>query len=146
MQFIHSYDKISDVEETHAGVSEWQTRQTQNLLWATTCGFKSRCRQYKIYAEALVKSRASAFFAFHGSNYFQSSPDASLKIFSFTLTANSILSHLTIHLFVILLPDILPNIFLFHTFLWLPSPLHSGNATLLLTHLLYLFYLQDSGK
>ena len=75
MQFIHSYDKINNVEETHAGVSEWQTRQTQNLLWATTCGFKSRCRQYKIYAEALVKSRASAFFAFHGSNYFQSSPD-----------------------------------------------------------------------
>ncbi len=31
----------------YAGVSEWQTRQTQNLLWATTCGFKSRCRQYK---------------------------------------------------------------------------------------------------
>ena len=29
-----------------AGVSEWQTRQTQNLLWATTCGFKSRCRQF----------------------------------------------------------------------------------------------------
>lgn len=31
-----------------AGVSEWQTRQTQNLLWATTCGFKSRCRQLKM--------------------------------------------------------------------------------------------------
>ncbi len=28
-------------------MSEWQTRQTQNLLWATTCGFKSRCRQYE---------------------------------------------------------------------------------------------------
>ena len=26
-------------------MSEWQTRQTQNLLWVTTCGFKSRCRQ-----------------------------------------------------------------------------------------------------
>ena len=24
-----------------AGVAEWQTHQTQNLTWATTCGFKS---------------------------------------------------------------------------------------------------------
>ena len=31
-----------------AGVSEWQTRQTQNLLWATTYGFKSHCRHRKI--------------------------------------------------------------------------------------------------
>ena len=37
-----------------AGVSEWQTRQTQNLLWATTCGFKSRCRHSM---ESLEKSR-----------------------------------------------------------------------------------------
>ena len=29
-----------------AGVSEWQTRQTQNLLWATTCGFKSHHQHY----------------------------------------------------------------------------------------------------
>ncbi len=30
--------------ELNAGLSEWQTRQTQNLLWVTTCGFKSRGR------------------------------------------------------------------------------------------------------
>ena len=30
-----------------AGVSEWQTRQTQNLLLATTYGFKSHRRHYK---------------------------------------------------------------------------------------------------
>ncbi len=24
----------------------WQTRQTQNLLWVTTCGFKSRHRHF----------------------------------------------------------------------------------------------------
>ena len=30
----------------YAGVSEWQTRQTQNLLWATTYGFKSHRRQF----------------------------------------------------------------------------------------------------
>ena len=29
-----------------AGVSEWQTRQTQNLLLATTCGFKSRHQHF----------------------------------------------------------------------------------------------------
>ena len=34
--------------KTHAGVSEWQTRKTQNLLRATACGFKSRCRQFNI--------------------------------------------------------------------------------------------------
>ena len=34
--------------EALAGVSEWQTRQTQNLLWATTYGFKSHCRHYEI--------------------------------------------------------------------------------------------------
>ncbi len=28
----------------HAGVSEWQTRQTQNLLYASTCGFESHHR------------------------------------------------------------------------------------------------------
>ncbi len=31
----------------YAGVSEWQTRQTQNLLWATTYGFKSHRRHYR---------------------------------------------------------------------------------------------------
>ena len=30
-----------------AGVAEWQTRQTQNLLMAALCGFKSRRRQRK---------------------------------------------------------------------------------------------------
>lgn len=30
-----------------AGVSEWQTMQTQNLLWVTTCGFKSHRRHEK---------------------------------------------------------------------------------------------------
>ena len=30
-----------------AGVSEWQTMQTQNLLGVRPCGFKSRRRHYK---------------------------------------------------------------------------------------------------
>lgn len=45
-----------------AGVSEWQTRQTQNLLWATTCGFKSRCRQCK-------KSVYTGFFILFKNDY-----------------------------------------------------------------------------
>ena len=48
---------------SNAGVSEWQTRQTQNLLWATTCGFKSRCRHLSRMSETL-KSRVLAFFIF----------------------------------------------------------------------------------
>ena len=36
-----SYNSVVGI----AGVSEWQTRQTQNLLWATTYGFKSHRRQ-----------------------------------------------------------------------------------------------------
>ncbi len=31
----------------HAGVAEWQTRQTQNLLVATSYGFKSHRRHSK---------------------------------------------------------------------------------------------------
>jgi hypothetical protein len=34
-----------DTAMDQAGVSEWQTRQTQNLLAATSYGFKSRHRQ-----------------------------------------------------------------------------------------------------
>ena len=41
-----------------AGVSEWQTRQTQNLLWATTCGFKSHRRHQNFQ---LWASRFRAF-------------------------------------------------------------------------------------
>lgn len=37
---------------SNAGMSEWQTRQTQNLLAATSCGFKSHCRH-----SAMQKSR-----------------------------------------------------------------------------------------
>lgn len=32
-------------DQVRAGVAEWQTRQTQNLLMVTLCGFKSRRRQ-----------------------------------------------------------------------------------------------------
>ena len=42
------YVNIIFSHRPQSGVSEWQTRQTQNLLWATTCGFKSRCRQLKM--------------------------------------------------------------------------------------------------
>ncbi len=42
------YNSVTD----WAGVSEWQTRQTQNLLWATTYGFKSHRRQLFLVAEA----------------------------------------------------------------------------------------------
>ena len=38
------YHLIAVKIEVRAGVSEWQTRQTQNLLWATTYGFKSHRR------------------------------------------------------------------------------------------------------
>ena len=38
LSLIHIYTRFN------AGMSEGQTRQTQNLLWATTCGFKSHCR------------------------------------------------------------------------------------------------------
>lgn len=37
-----------------AGVSEWQTMQTQNLLGVRPCGFKSRRRQYIIKLETLL--------------------------------------------------------------------------------------------
>ena len=49
ISFVRRRKSLAD-----AGVSEWQTRQTQNLLWATTCGFKSRCRHSM---ESLEKSR-----------------------------------------------------------------------------------------
>ncbi len=45
LQFSRICDILTNGSSKDAGVSEWQTRQTQNLLWATTCGFKSRCRQ-----------------------------------------------------------------------------------------------------
>ena len=61
LQFGKSYDKISIVPLGNAGVSEWQTRQTQNLLWATTCGFKSRRRQC-IKSRNHVKPMVPAFF------------------------------------------------------------------------------------
>ena len=49
---LHSpflYDKITFVR-VNAGMSEWQTMQTQNLLGASPCGFKSHCRHYLINA------------------------------------------------------------------------------------------------
>ena len=68
---------MSEVSCTsYAGVSEWQTRQTQNLLWATTYGFKSHCRQFfmnegsKKEAENPLKSRVSAFFICFGTERF----------------------------------------------------------------------------
>lgn len=46
-------------------MSEWQTRQTQNLLWATTCGFKSRCRHCFYNPQVLIKSlRVFCCFSF----------------------------------------------------------------------------------
>ncbi len=33
------------LDKVSAGVSEWQTMQTQNLLGVSPCGFKSRRRQ-----------------------------------------------------------------------------------------------------
>ncbi len=36
-----------DTVKNKPACRNWQTRQTQNLLLATTCGFKSRRRQYK---------------------------------------------------------------------------------------------------
>ena len=44
LQCIRLYDRLTKLL---AGMSEWQTMQTQNLLWVTTCGFKSHCRQYQ---------------------------------------------------------------------------------------------------
>ena len=45
MVFVYNNFRAENLDSIlSAGVSEWQTRQTQNLLWATTCGFKSRCR------------------------------------------------------------------------------------------------------
>lgn len=41
-----TYGKMVFVAD-NAGVSEWQTMQTQNLLRVTACGFKSRRRQDK---------------------------------------------------------------------------------------------------
>ena len=41
VRYINSRLKEADC---FAGVSEWQTRQTQNLLCSRTCGFKSRRR------------------------------------------------------------------------------------------------------
>ena len=52
-----------------AGVSEWQTRQTQNLLWATTCGFKSRCRQLKMILTVEDTSIFGVSFIFYYFNY-----------------------------------------------------------------------------
>ena len=52
--FKDGYDKISKLLEftaTQAGVSEWQTMQTQNLLRVTACGFKSRRRHYTLGRE-----------------------------------------------------------------------------------------------
>ena len=43
LQFIHNFSKMFLVTRS-AGVSEWQTRETQNLLLETTCGFESRRR------------------------------------------------------------------------------------------------------
>ena len=57
---VTEYDRIIFGCETNAGVSEWQTRQTQNLLWATTYGFKSHCRQCKTLEVSGVY-----FFALH---------------------------------------------------------------------------------
>ena len=44
-----------------AGVSEWQTRRTQNPLAATSCGFKSHRRHQ---SAASVKPLAAGFFLF----------------------------------------------------------------------------------
>ncbi len=35
------------VARPYAGVVEWQTRWTQNPIWATMCGFKSHLRHQK---------------------------------------------------------------------------------------------------
>ena len=48
-----------------AGVSEWQTMQTQNLLGVRPCGFKSRHRHYHMalgLVVYLVKSMISRLF------------------------------------------------------------------------------------
>ena len=47
--FVNPLDISSPLwyNEHVAGVSEWQTRQTQNLLSARACGFKSHYRHFK---------------------------------------------------------------------------------------------------
>ena len=47
-----------------AGVSEWQTRKTQNLLWATTCGFKSLHRHQGFSADCTQFAEKPLFFGF----------------------------------------------------------------------------------
>ena len=42
---LYCYRVRESRPDRQAGVSEWQTMQTQNLLRVTACGFKSRSRQ-----------------------------------------------------------------------------------------------------
>ena len=45
---VFYYNKTCFTKQyTRAGVSEWQTRQTQNLLPARACGFESHRRHEK---------------------------------------------------------------------------------------------------
>ena len=50
-----------------ADVAEWQTHQTQNLTGATSCRFKSGCRQEKEYAGITCSSfiKGMGYVLFH---------------------------------------------------------------------------------
>ena len=41
---LHKFEKKARIIYEYAGMVEWQTRWTQNPLWATMCGFKSHFR------------------------------------------------------------------------------------------------------
>ena len=59
------YDiRVVGMNMSEAGLSEWQTRWTQNPLMATSCGFKSRSRHSLAGAKTVESSGFQRFFLF----------------------------------------------------------------------------------